>query len=103
MNNFEGISYQNDEIKTDNQTSKSSGLKAIQADKLMQNHEELLEFTTQEATTKKQTEAPKLKYVKTKIVESGKYSGAWPSTRELPKSQRRDTSCPMTLVKERMN
>ena len=69
----------------------------------MQTHDELLEFTTQEATTKKQTEAPKLEYVKTKIVKSGKYSGAWPSTRELPKSQRRDTSCPMTLVKERIN
>ena len=103
MNNFEEISYQNDEIKTDDQISKSNGLEAITADKLMQSHEELIEFTTQEAKTKKQTVAPKLKYVKSKIVESGKYSGAWPSTRELPKTQRRDTSCPMTLVKERLN
>ena len=103
MNNFERISYQNDEIKTDDQISKSNGLEAITADELMQTHEELIEFTTQEAKTKKQTVVTKLKYVKTKIVENGKYSGAWPSTRELPKIQRRDTSCPMTLVKERMN
>ena len=106
MNNFEGISYENDdaaEAELSKSDDEENNLDAVYDDKLIQNDEELLEFTTQEATTEKQTKAPKLKYVKTKVVESGKYTGAWPSTAELPKSQRRDTSCPMTLVKERMN
>ena len=106
MNNFEGISYENDdaaEAELSKSDAEENNLDAVYDDKLIQNDEELLEYTTQAATTEKQTKAPKLKYVKTKVVESGKYTGAWPSTAELPKSQRRDTSCPMTLVKERMN
>ena len=83
--------------------SNSAAVDIIYAWRLTQSDDELLEFTTQEATTEKQTKAPNRKYVKTEVVESGKYTGGWPITEELPVSQRRDTSCPMTLVKERMN
>ena len=106
MNNFEGISYENDdapEAELSKSEPEENSIEAVYDEELDQTDEELLEYTTKEDTTEKQTGASKLKYVKTKLVESGKYTGAWPSTNEFPKSQRRYTSCPMTLVKERMN
>jgi len=40
------------------------------------------------------------KYINTAKVAPG-WSGAWPSTRELPANQRRDTACPVTRVKNK--
>ena len=49
-----------------------------------------------QASSKSQNSTPES--VKTKLVDNNTYTGVWPF--ELPDDQRRDTSCPMTLVKK---